>query len=442
MNTVSPIPSKKADPLSLYSRRLLVAAGLLLSACLLFVGGFPSGAHVEHDAAGEKHPTQWVWVDAVSLVDKETGGRFTGEVVLPASHTLWLENTSGAAITLILNGQQVYQGNQSNLITLPAAMPPIVPFELGYTLQLPFPKQGYFGLMQDGLFGIRSVIPAWQFATKGQPSDNLGIQAARVAATLAFIGAVGLALASFRLTRQEWLGLGLIFLLGLVVHIVVLTQKLNNNPGLWSMDNIWDNYVRWGRAWLAGYNPLAGQEFQQGNFIYMGLAQLALGPHIIPLYWLNTLLATACPILITLAGWNLFDRKTGYAAGIIAALFAPMLHYEESLQPEAILVLLTALLVLAGSFLYRRPNWISALVCGLLIGLCTMMRGSMLLLVLWPLLISVGNPAFSVSPPHRIWPAGDRRVFHSTFADNRHQFQRGILYADTQPERYSIVPCQ
>lgn len=363
-------------------RRLWAAAGLFVVGCVLYLLGFPPDANVVRESPGERLNTHWVWLDYIFNV-ADTGS-FEGHLLLPASRTLYVENTAAADVRLWIADEEVFHGTTPGPIVVDSTTNGVVPFRFEYRLAAPFQPRDRLGLLQDGYFGARSVIPAWQFGASGA---NTWQSIFRLLTPLAFIGAVALSMSSLRLSLRDWLGLGLLFALALVVQWMVLSEKLATNPGLWSMDAVWDNYVAWGRAWLAGRFPIADQAFQQGNFIYMGLVQLALGPELQNLYLFNSALASLCPLLIALAGWATFDRTTGYVAGIITALFAPLIHYQQTLQPESPLILFMCLLIAAGCALYRWRDPSLALICGVTVGLMTLMRGSMLLMALWVLFI-------------------------------------------------------
>jgi 4-amino-4-deoxy-L-arabinose transferase-like glycosyltransferase len=379
---------RSADSLPFSRRRLWAAAGLLVIACALYLLGFPSNANVVRQSAGDSANTHWVWLDFVSNPTSE--GSFEGQLALPASRTLYVENTIAADVRLWIDGEPMFHGMTPAQVRVDDTLPSVVPVRFEYRLSGLFPPRGRLGLLQDGMLGVRSTIPAWQFV--GTASTNPGVGIARLLFPVALGGAGLLVVSSLRLTRRDWLGLGLLLALALTVQWMVLSEKFANNAGLWSMDAVWDNYVAWGRDWLAGRFPIADQAFQQGNFIYMGLAQLALGPDLRALYLLNSLLAGLCPLLLALAGWALYDRTTGYIAGIMAAGFAPLLHYQQTLQPESPLILLMCLLIAAGVALYRWRDPFFVLACGVAVGLMTLLRGSMLVMMAWVLFIILIQP--------------------------------------------------
>jgi hypothetical protein len=349
----------------------VLAAGLLLFC-------FPVQAHVTHNQDKKTIVTQWVWLDYISRTTEQ--GSFQGQLRLPASRHLWLENTLGAQVILTVEGQEVYRGDTSAEIVLDDA-PDVVEFVLSYTWQT-FPPRGQLGLMQAGLLGTKHIIPPWQYV-QANSGDGLRDLLRSVFYALPII-AVVIAISSLRLSSRAWVGLGLIFGLSLFIHLLILSQKFNN-PGTWTMETAWDNYVTMGRNWLAGYRPIAGDEFQQGNYLYMGMLQLVCGPELGFLYIFNAIVGSFGAVFVTLAGWALFDRPTGYVAGIGMSLFAPIIHYQLTLQTDALVVFWICMLIALVSAFYRWPSLLLAALCGFVVGVSTVFRGTNIVMLLWPL---------------------------------------------------------
>lgn len=361
----------------------MVAVGLYI------IGYWPS-ANVRHIYLGKQVSTSWVWLDALAARSTAMTGGFSGTLYVPGPETLWLDNDPAAELTFKLNGQVIYHGNGATPITLGAQTVPASTFSLDYAISGELPARGHIGLMTEGLFGIRYPVPAWDYAPSSH-SDLLANIARALAIPLGVFGVL-LAIAALRLNRRAWLGLGLVVALTLGVRLISLSEKFSNDPTLWTMDTVWDNYAQMGQTWLAGTTSVGGNIYQQGTFVYLGMLQMALGPDLKNLYVLNTLLSGVSALAITLSGWALFDRPTGYAAGLITALFAPLIHYQQTLQDVPLVVVTVSLYMLMLAGLYRYRNVIFALGCGLVLGLGTDVRSTVLVLLLLPLLICIGMP--------------------------------------------------
>jgi hypothetical protein len=194
-------------------------------------------------------------------------------------------------------------------------------------------------------------------------------------------------LSALRFTRQTWLILGAILVLSLVVRLVTLIQKFNNDPTLWSMENIWGNYVLLGRAWAAGNFPVGGNIYQQGMFVLLGMLQMVAGPQLSVFYIIMTVVGSLAPPLLALTGWALFGRTPGILAGLLAALFAPLIHYQHTLQIVAPATLLIFVLLVAIAGMIRWRTSFFALATGLSIGLGTALHNSLLVMLALPVII-------------------------------------------------------
>ena len=378
------------------SRRLWPGLGLLVLACILFGLAYAPQARVIHRYGGIAHRTAWVWLDAATIADATIEeGHFEGWLKVPGE--IQVDNTLGARITLTLGGETAYDGTQSERIVLPDRAAGAVPFALHYAIPESFAPDGHLAFKQQNAFGLERVIPAWGYAAPG--GDRSLSDAARgVLRPLSValgIAAAFVLISALRLSRRTWLTLGLILALALGARLVTLAQKFDNDPTLWTMDKIWDNYVMLGRGWIAGEVQVGGHVFQQGMFVYLGLLQMVLGPDLQLLYLFNTVLASLSAVLVALAGWALFDRPTGTIAGLLAALFAPLIHYQQTLQivGPATWMMFALMAALAALARWRHPVFI--LLCGVAIGLGAVLRNTILVMLFLPLIVLAIQPGAS-----------------------------------------------
>lgn len=353
--------------------KLLILILLLLAWLCLWSGFRPVGA-VTHRFNTRTEKSAWVWVDSLT---RSGVGEFEGDVYLPTSRRLWIDNSAGAQITLTLAGQEVYTGTESATISISDEIASPAHFTLTYTLSGEFPVRGVIGLGQELLPGVHLLIPAWHYADS---TPLLTIFRA------AFIILSGTALAvwvySLRLSRQAWFWLTLIFALALGVRLLVLHDKFNADPTLWTMEKVWDNYVLMGREWLAGIIRVGGNAFQQGTFVYWGIIQYLIGPYLGPLYIFHAVIGAFVPVSLLCAAWLLFNRRIGITTGILAALYPPLIHYQLTLQDTAPIILIVSL-ILYTLAVYRRDNTPAALIItGALIGVGAMFRSTVLVMTL------------------------------------------------------------
>ncbi len=360
------------------SLRWAILFGGIIAAWLCFWIGFRPSANVMHRYNDKFEPTSWVWVDA------KTGsslGRFEGLLRLPDSRRLWIEDSLGAQVTLTVNQVEIYHADSSGWATLPPDAPAVAPFALDYSVQTTASPRSMLGLYDDGIFGLRYPVPAWQYAPTLTSDDTIPHLARIGFALLALILLIGLA-SQIRLSRGMLLALIAVLALALIARWVTLDQKFAHDPTLWSMEKVWDNYVIMGRNWLAGRFPVGGNEYQQGMFIYLGMLQTLIGPSIETLYLVHAVIGSLVAGFALITGWLLFDRYVGLLAGVFAALYAPLIHYQQTLQDTAPVILLVSAALLALALYYRRGNGYWVLISALLLGLGAAFRSTVLILLL------------------------------------------------------------
>lgn len=361
--------------------RLWLGMGLLVLAVVCLGVGYTLPYGVNHTKNGQTVPAYFVWLDHFPRVSALPGasGTFSGALNRPASGKLWLENSLGAEVSVKFDDEIVYEGAESTELILPENTPDPMPFEVMY--QMPDePESGaQFGFMQTGLSGSRYVQPAWDFVPRVVIQEM-----ARPAFWIFLAAGISIIVLAFYWTRRAVIACVAVWILAFGVQAITLTEKLNSGAIWWGMEHTWDNYVFMGRSWLEGTKPIPGQESQQGNFIYLGTATLLLGQEISAVYRLNAIAASVVPVLLLAAAWGLFQRPApGIITGVFAALFMPLVHYQQSLQPESIANFVIALLLGMGVLLIRKPHWGLALLAGLIVGWLGILRGSWLILIGW-----------------------------------------------------------
>lgn len=374
-------------------RRLWTGCALLAVALALLVIGFHPVAHVQRRVGPTTDRAPWAWLDRPALhAEPHSTGSFEGVIRVPPVGTLWLENSLHAAVTLSIAGQLAYDGSGATAIPLPDGADAVA-FTLTYAVDpAAVPDRGHLGFALDTA-GVRVPAPAWLYLPdESVPTGVYAGDAARLLVLVIGLAGAGIVLSALTFARQTWLILAGILALSVTLRLVTLAQKFDADPGLWTMDTIWDNYVLMGRAWLAGDFPVGGTIYQQGMFILLGMLQMTVGPLLSTLYVAMTLAGGIGPVLLALAGWALFGRSTGVLAGLLAALFAPLIHYQHTLQivAPATLCVFALLAAVAGMVCWRTPFF--ALAAGLTIGLGTVLRNSLLVMLALPLVTLLMQP--------------------------------------------------
>lgn len=163
-------------------------------------------------------------------------------------------------------------------------------------------------------------------------------------------------------------------------------------------------YCAWGQA-IASGDWLSARFTEGGPFFYgpvysyfLGLLFTLFGPGYDAVHLVQGALGLLVPLCLWLVARDLFGRPAALATGLLAALCAPLLFYEQVLLMEGLLTALHAVLlwcVIRTQNPVRRPGlwWLAA---GLLAGTATLARSNFLLLLPFlaalPLAYSAGMP--------------------------------------------------
>jgi 4-amino-4-deoxy-L-arabinose transferase-like glycosyltransferase len=239
------------------------------------------------------------------------------------------------------------------------------------------------GVYQRALWGGWELLPTHRL----YPADPDPALAAREIliyrlthiALAAMVFALGLLL-SRRLWRGEiwrrrefWIP-AILTALALVVRLAVLTERAANDEFLLYLIPGSDNYVLLARETLAGQSHIAGAFFAPGNTIWSLALMRLLGPGLWGLYLVNAIVGAASIPLIAAAGRLAFNRRAGLLAGLIAALFPPLIFYHTTLQIAAPLSALTAGAAWLGLRALRQPTGSSTALFGISLGLLALFR--------------------------------------------------------------------
>ncbi|MCL4880292.1 MAG: glycosyltransferase family 39 protein [Anaerolineae bacterium] len=179
-------------------------------------------------------------------------------------------------------------------------------------------------------------------------------------------------------TGRALVGLLVLLILALALRLVVLEQRQDHDPAFYNMAWVWDNYVLYSREMLAGNYPLAGAHFQQGNIAYVGAMQFFLGPSIPGLLTWATVFGVFVVGFIFLAARDAFGAAGGWAAGTAAAVYAPLMFYQQSVNIKAPVIWLLSAAVLALVWLVKRGDFWAAAQFGFWVGLASMTRSTVI----------------------------------------------------------------
>lgn len=202
--------------------------------------------------------------------------------------------------------------------------------------------------------------------------------------------------------RKLWLLSGVV-LVALVVRMVLLFDRAQSDPGFWYLAPGADNYVMMARETMAGNDLISGAYFTPGNITYLLVVMLVSGPELWKLYLLNTILGSFSVGAVAGAGWLGFGRRIGLLAGLLLALYPPLIFYHTTLQIVSLSASLVGFTFLSIMMLWCKPSLSNAVGVGVLIGLSALVRTTTLLF-LPALVVAMLHPHFfPVDADNRQW---------------------------------------
>lgn len=157
-------------------------------------------------------------------------------------------------------------------------------------------------------------------------------------------------------------------------------------------------YLDWAKQIAAG-DWLGSEVFEQGPLYpyLLGIFLRVIGDHLNIVIFLQLLVGMATALLTSLCARRLFDANIGLAAGLIAALYGPLVFYECRIMKSFLEPALTILSFYAA-IRYRqdcRFRWLVP--CGGSIGLACLLRESHILLAI-PAALATAFPATTTAP--------------------------------------------
>jgi tetratricopeptide (TPR) repeat protein len=198
-----------------------------------------------------------------------------------------------------------------------------------------------------------------------------------------------------------WAALLAVGLLGFAVRLVsLLGLRASDVGGLLLGDA--STYDPWARAIAAGDWVGRGVFYQAPLYPYfLGLIYALAGPSLLAARLAQAVMGGAACVALALAGRAFFDRRTGYLAGVLLALYPPAIFYDGQIDKTNLTGLLLAILLALLGRLITRPTRTTAALAGVTLGLLALARENALILapvlVLWALWFFRGRAARSLA---------------------------------------------
>jgi len=177
-------------------------------------------------------------------------------------------------------------------------------------------------------------------------------------------------------------GVLLVGLLGVVVRVLYIAtagaDPVFHHPIIDAMD-----YHRLGQMIGRGIDPWMGEFSRPPAYPYLlGGIYAVFGPSLDVARLFHALIGGGTCALTCLLGWRLFDRRAGLAAGVVVALYGPMILWDGRVLASCLVVFLFTLALYLAVRAADRPTWLNWLLCGCAVGAAALARPNIALLLI------------------------------------------------------------
>ncbi|MBN2446246.1 MAG: tetratricopeptide repeat protein [Phycisphaerae bacterium] len=193
---------------------------------------------------------------------------------------------------------------------------------------------------------------------------------------------------SSSLIRREHLLLGLVFLLALGMRLWHLSGQASHNPMFNTPTLDEGQHDEWARLIASGAG-LGAKPFFRAPLYYYALAGLyaIAGPNVAVARFLGCVIGALSCYLIARMGAALGGFRTGLVAGLIAAVYWPMIYFDDLLLTVVLEVFFNTLMLLLLVYAMQRKSAWLFFMAGIVWGLSAITRPTVLtiapLMLLW-----------------------------------------------------------
>jgi tetratricopeptide (TPR) repeat protein len=194
-------------------------------------------------------------------------------------------------------------------------------------------------------------------------------------------------------TRRHWLALTVIVLVALGLRLAFWWGQSANNPFFSHPTLDEETHHELAQAVAAGHGVGAEPFFRAPLYYYLlGALYAVVGPNPAGARLLGCVLGTISCFLIAQLGRALGGTAVGLLAGLIAAVYWPMIFFDNQLQTAGVEVFLDVLMLLLFVRGAQKGSWLLFLAAGFTWGLSAITRANILILApallialwLWP----------------------------------------------------------
>lgn len=190
---------------------------------------------------------------------------------------------------------------------------------------------------------------------------------------------IGPARRSLRREPRAWLLAGAVAALAFALRALHVDQRAATDSTFWNLSLKADNYLFYARKGMAGGGYPWGSQFSPGNTWWMMILSTLVGPGIKGIVMANAAVGAAGAAALALATRRLLGGGMGWAVGLVAAAYAPLVFHSGTVQIVSVAVPLMMALTLAVVLLLERPGVLRAGVTGVLVGVAALARATPLL---------------------------------------------------------------
>ncbi|MEW6355342.1 MAG: glycosyltransferase family 39 protein [Planctomycetota bacterium] len=187
---------------------------------------------------------------------------------------------------------------------------------------------------------------------------------------------------SGHLTRKEWFALAGVFALALAARLVAMAVAFDPNLKFEKYFDLARRLIANGWAAKEAFAYAPGYVYFMAVFVGMGTS-----PGVICL--VQIFLGSFTCVFIHLIARRLFDHRVALATGIMAAIYGPFLTYDIEFLSDSFGTFLYCAAALALLWALSQPGIVEFVSAGLLLGLRTVQRPNVLLLVPFVVLLVV-----------------------------------------------------
>ena len=174
-----------------------------------------------------------------------------------------------------------------------------------------------------------------------------------------------------------------ILLLAVTLRVVYLVQT-QDNPLFLPVDNGLDPSLHHNRAKLISQGVGLSPDFIYGMPLYpyfLAAVYKFFGESVFAVRLIQMLLGTLSCFLIYLITKQIFNQRTALIAMLFCTLYGMFILYEGLLLGVSLTILFSCLIVLLALSIQRETNFKKWLLLGLLVGVCALIRASILIFI-------------------------------------------------------------